>query len=103
MDSQETVDIECTKSPEYRSVLVDGTMGYADLSKQFVVLALYSEKAGLPNVMTHLVQDNVLGEPLGVDARLTREFEVGIIMTPDVAKKIMSMIGAKLNELQSNK
>jgi hypothetical protein len=88
------------KSPAFRTVHVDGVLGGPSPSG-FLNAAFFSERLPIPQTTTFAVTDKgMLGEEL-VDARvgrdgLTREVEVNLIMSVDMATRLHGWLGQHL-------
>lgn len=101
--SKRTIRFHYIKSPAFRTVHVDGGIGGPTPEADFLHVALYSERAAIPQQMEYyLNDDDTLGEPVpgGQVTRggIVREMQVDAIMTWETAQRLHEWIGKHLSK-----
>ena len=99
------IQAQFVKSNFYRVVHADGAFGGLTASGH-IRMAIYSEAQRLPDVITYSLTPGqglaeVSRDPQLTARDMTRELEVDIVMTVDVARTVRDWLDGKVKELEA--
>lgn len=98
------VNFHLVKSPEFRSVHVEGM--YGGISPHgYINGAVYTERGALPQLIVHAVDDRgVLGKELKDERAgktgIVRELQVNLVMDEKVARGVAKWLNERADELK---
>ena len=87
------------KSNFFRVVHMDGAIGGLT-PRGLIHCAVYNERAAIPQVTEHPIDDNRLGPEEAVEGKkgLVREVEVDLLMTRPVAEELRDWLTARIED-----
>lgn len=100
-ESESLIRFDYIKSPEFRTIHVDGAHG-GPTQHGMVQVALFNERVPIPRQTAHrITSDNKLvevrEERIVRDTTSVRELDVNLVMTPEIAKSLGELLVEKAN------
>src|ERR1700686_3831303 len=100
-EPQATIPFHYIKSNEFRVLHADGAVGSVTPGG-LIFLGIYSERAPIPQLMTHEITDAGQVGPEHVDERVSkkgvvREVEIGAMMSAEVATQVIAWLQEKVD------
>jgi hypothetical protein len=106
-DQPKTVDFHYIKGPDFRSIHVDGAIGGLT-TKGFLHVALFTERAAIPQRTTHgVLPDGTLGNEI-LEKRLSKEgivrqMEVDLIVNEETARDLRIWLDQMLQDFEDRR
>lgn len=98
-----TISFDYIKSNQFRVVHVDGVHGGVSPNGRSLQMSIFSERSPIPKREEYKLDAGRLGERIAKEERdaIIREVEVELLVSMDVAKRIVKWMEEKIKQLES--